>query len=398
MSIDAYLTSGSSPSPHFLHPAAVVPPPRRCRIAILGLGTVGTSLARRLVHRQVPGLDLTHILDRRADDKRHTLRGPIVWTTRFEDILTSDVDVIVELIGGISPPAEWIEAALRRGKSVVTANKQVIARFGASLLTLAARQGRQLRFEAAVGGAMPIVRALGDGLAGDRVTRITAILNGTSNAVLSDMDRTGCTLAAALQDARARGFAEADPSADIDGLDARAKLAILCALAFRLRVDPSEIATRSIAALGPWDLQRAARRGATIRQLACAEYDAGQSTLKAWVAPAVVPQDSIFARAVGPQNAAVITGAHAGDIGLFGVGAGGAATAVALIADLLAIARDPSACVPAPELTTPAKITGLDRETCLVDLIDPDRSLDRSGRRRTAVASLREERPCAQAV
>jgi homoserine dehydrogenase len=398
MSVDPFLTTGSSPGPHSSRPAALVPPRRHCRVALLGLGTVGTSLARRLLGHPTPGLELTHILDRRIDDKRHALPGPCVSTTRFEDILASDVDIVVELIGGISPSAEWIEASLRCGKSVVTANKEVIARFGPSLLTLAARQGRQLRFEAAVGGAMPIVRAVGDGLAGDRVTRIVAILNGTSNAILSEMEATGCTLADAIEDVRDRGVAEADPSADVDGLDARAKLAILCALAFRLRVDPTEITTRSLAAIGPSNLEQARRRGATIRQLACAEYDAGRSALTAWVAPAMVRGDSIFARTVGSQNAAVMTSAHAGDLGIFGAGAGGEATAVAVIADLLAIARDRAAIVPAPTLHIPASITGLDRGTHIVDLVETERRSGDAARRRRAPEALPRGVAFAEAV
>src|SRR4029077_18304271 len=140
-----------------------------------------------------------------------------------EEVLHSGVDVIVEAIGDVEPAAGWIRAALLAGKSVVTANKQVVARHGAALLTLAARQGRQLRFEAAVGGAMPIVRAIGEGLSGDRITRIVAILNGTTNAVLSRREAGGVPLESALADAQARGYAEADPSADLDGRDASAK-------------------------------------------------------------------------------------------------------------------------------------------------------------------------------
>jgi homoserine dehydrogenase len=241
----------------------------------------------------------------------------------------------------------------------VTANKQVIARHGPSLLTLAARQGRQLRFEAAVGGAMPIVRAIGDGLAGDRITRIVAILNGTTNAVLSRMETTGCSIESALGEARARGYAEADPAADLDGRDARAKLSILCALAFTLRVDPSHIATRSTASVTAEDFERARQHGGTIRQLARAQYDVEASALTAWVAPAVVPRDSIFARTTGAQNAAVITGAHSGETGLFGAGAGGDATAVAVISDVVAIARDRAAIVPPPRLSSPRVILGL---------------------------------------
>src|SRR5262249_43257673 len=173
-------------------------------------------------------------------------------------------------IGGLEPAAEWTRAALLGGKSVVTANKQVIAHHGPALLALAERQGRQLRFEAAVGGAMPIVRAVSDGLAGDRLTRIVAVLNGTSNAVLSRMEATGCTVAEALDEARVQGWAEADPSSDLEGLDARAKLAILCALGFRLRVDPTRIETRSIARLQPSRFESLGRHGATIRQTAYA--------------------------------------------------------------------------------------------------------------------------------
>jgi homoserine dehydrogenase len=327
---------------------------RRCRVALLGLGTVGSAVARRLTAADpfvATTIQLTHIFDRRAGQKRALLPHPhIVWSDRVEEVLQSDADVIVEAIGGVDPAAGWIRAALAAGKSVVTANKQVIARDGAALLTFAARQGRQLRFEAAVGGAMPIVRAIGDGLAGDRITRIVGILNGTTNAVLSRMEETGCALDEALRDAQARGYAEADPSADLDGHDARAKLAILCALAFGLRVDPERIPVRSASAITAADVAAACRRAATIRQIAHAEYDRAASTLVAWVAPIEVPRDSIFGRTTGAQNAALITGEHSGETGIFGAGAGGDATAVAIISDIAAIARDKAAIVPPPVL------------------------------------------------
>jgi len=329
-----------------------------CRVALLGFGTVGSAVARRLTSG-LRDFRLTHVFDRGADRKRSALPAPgVAWTTCVDEVLQSDAHIVVEAIGGIEPAARWIRAALLAGKSVVTANKQVMARHGASLLTLAARQGRQLRFEAAVGGAMPIVRAIGDGLAGDRITRIDAILNGTTNAVLSCMDATGCSLHDALADARAHGFAESDPSADLDGADAAAKLAILCALAFGLRVDPSQIDTRSSAEITARDLARGRVDGGAIRQIAHAEYDRDTSTLTAWVAPIVVPRSSIFARATGAQNAALITGEHSGETGIFGRGAGGDATAVAIISDLTAIARDRAAIVPAPELSSPRTILG----------------------------------------
>jgi homoserine dehydrogenase len=335
---------------------------RRCRVALLGFGTVGSALARRLTaaDRGTPAtIQLTRIFDRRAGYKRALLPSPdIVWTDRVDDVLQSDADVVVETIGGVDPAAGWIRAALAAGKSVVTANKQVIARDGASLLTFAARQGRQLRFEAAVGGAMPIVRAIGEGLAGDRITRIVAILNGTTNAVLSRMEETGCTLDQALREARARGYAEVDPSADLDGHDARAKLAILCALAFGLRVDPAQIPVRSASSTTAADVSAARRRAAMIRQIAHAEYDRATCTLTAWVAPIEVPRDSIFGRTTGAQNAALITGEHSGDTGIFGAGAGGAATAVAIISDIAAIARDRAAIVPPPVLSVPRAVLG----------------------------------------
>jgi homoserine dehydrogenase len=198
---------------------------------------------------------------------------------------------------------------------------------------------------------MPIVRALGEGLAGERITRLVAILNGTTNAVLSQMDATGCALDAALADARGRGYAEADASADLDGDDARAKLAILCGLAFGLRVDPSRIDVRSSQSIGAADFALARRRGATIRQIAYADFDRADAALTAWVAPVEVDRGSIFARTTGPQNVALITGVHGGEIGIFGAGAGGDATAVALLGDIAAIAKDRSAIVPPPRLT-----------------------------------------------
>lgn len=328
------------------------------RIALLGCGTVGSAVARRLAQCQATpfGLCLTLVFDRRAAAKAARLalprHPPVAWTTRFDDILRGDADIVVEAVGGIEPAAAWIREALLAGKSVVTANKQVVARHGPALWTLAERQGRQFRFEAAVGGAMPIVRTIGEGLAGDRITRIVAILNGTTNAVLSMMEATGCSLADALVEARAKGYAEADPAADLDGHDARAKLAILCGLAFGVRVNPACIAARSAAGATAGDFERARRRGGTLRQIAYADFDRQRSRLTAGVTTRVVATGSIFARTTGAQNAAVITGEHAGEIGIFGAGAGGDATAVAVISDVAAIARDRAAIIPAPRLSS----------------------------------------------
>ena len=195
-------------------------------------------------------------------------------------------------------------------------------------------------------------------------------LNGTTNAVLSTMESTGCSLASALADAQARGYAEADPGADLDGDDARAKLAILCALAFGVSVQPEQIAARTASAVTADDIARARRAGAAIRQIAHAEYDASRGRLTAWVAPVFVAGDSIFARTIGPGNAALVTGAHSGDSTLSGTGAGGDATAVAVIADLVAIARDRAAIVPPPQLSTPRTIVGLDSSALRLETSD----------------------------
>ena len=353
MTLNSFQTSGNSPG-------------ARCQVGILGFGTVGSAIARRLTgHDSPPSLHLACICDRRASEKRtreSDSLNAVIWTDRFDDLLASDADIIVEAISGAEPASDYIRAALLAGKSVVTSNKQVIAHHGPALLALAERQGRQLRFEAAVGGAMPIVHAVGEGLAGDRIVRIEAILNGTANAVLSQMDLVGCSMDEAIADACGRGYAEADPSADLDGVDAAAKLAILCAVAFRVRVHPAHIETRTTARLRLQDFQEARRRGGTIRQIAHAEYDAERGSLVAWVRPIVVARGSLFARTAGPENVAIVTGMHAGEITVMGAGAGGEAIAVAAIGDLVAIARDRAAIVPAPVLVEPRSIRGFSDE------------------------------------
>jgi homoserine dehydrogenase len=346
--LNSFQTSGNSPG--------------GCHVGILGFGTVGSAVARRLTGLDhIPSLHLTHICDRRARDKRARQAEPLAactWTDRFDDLLASDVDVIIEAVSGAEPALDYVRAALLAGKSVVSANKQLLAHHAAPLLTLAERQGRQLRYEGAVGGAMPIVRTLGEGLAGDRVLRVQAILNGTSNAVLSRMDASGCSIDEAIAEACASGYAEEDPSLDLDGADAAAKLAIVCALAFGLRVVPADIDTRTTARTAPEDFNDARQRGFTIRQVAHAEYDRARASLTAWVAPKRVPRSSLFGRMEGPQNAALIRCLYAGDVIVSGVGAGGDALAVAVIGDLIAIARDRAAIVPAPVLVQPKEING----------------------------------------
>jgi homoserine dehydrogenase len=349
MGLNSFQTSGSSPTP-------------RCQVALLGFGPLGSALARRLTGPDSPlGLQLTHICDRRAREKRTRepdAIGALNWTDRFDDLLTGEAHIIIEAVSGAEPAADYVRAALLAGKSVVTVNKQVIAHHGPALLTLAERQGRQLRYEGAVGGAMPVVRALTDGLAGERIVRIDAVLNGTSNAVLSHMEAAGCGIDEAIAHACALGYADADPTADLEGVDAAAKLAILCGIGLGLRVLPARIDTRTTLRVTAADFRDARERGATLRQIAHAERD-DNGVLTAWVAPRVVSGSSLFARITGAENAAVLRGRYAGDISLTGAGTGADALAVAVLSDLVAIARDRAAIVPAPIVVDPTAVRGL---------------------------------------
>src|SRR6185436_963701 len=227
---------------------------RPTRVAIAGFGTVGRSVARLLQELAHPELRLTTILNRGIERKRVDWIDPSVrWTESIDDALAAEVDVFVELIGGRSPAECWIRKALRAGKSVVTANKQVIAHRGPELLDEASGLGRHLRFEAAVAGGVPVVRAIEHGLAGDSLTRVAGILNGTCNYILSRMERDRLPFREALVEAQTLGLAEADPSQDVDGIDAQAKLAILAQIALAVHVTPDAIQTRGIDAIDPVD-------------------------------------------------------------------------------------------------------------------------------------------------
>src|SRR3954466_15412305 len=196
---------------------------RPCRVAIAGFGTVGQSVARLMLDLNPRELELVAICNRDVARKRvDWIPSSVRWTDSLADVLTDDVDVIVELIGGRTPAEDWIRRALEAGKSVVTANKQVIAHAGPELLDVAERSGRHVRFEAAVAGGVPVVRAIEHGLAGDRLTRVAGILNGTCNYILSRMERDRVPFAAALAEAQSLGLAEADPTQDIEGFDAQA--------------------------------------------------------------------------------------------------------------------------------------------------------------------------------
>jgi len=311
---------------------------RTCNVALIGFGTVGTSVARILCERSNTHLRLTHILNRNVARKKvDWLPSSVQWTENVDDVLSSDVDVVVEVMGGLQPTQDWIRRALESGKSVVTANKQLIAHFGPELIALARRMKQQLEFGASVAGGVPVISGLQEGLAGDELFKICGILNGTCNYILSQIESTGIPFATALREAQKLGFAEADPTEDIDGLDARAKLTILARVGLHCNVSCEDITARSISAIDSVDFEYANQLGCTIRQISWAELK--DDNLYAAVQPALVELSSPLARVEGSQNLVMATGTYGGETVFGGHGAGGHPTAVAVVSDILAIAR-----------------------------------------------------------
>jgi homoserine dehydrogenase len=305
-------------------------------VAILGFGTVGSSVARILTEHS-SGLRITHILNRDVKRKRVDWVSPEVkWTENIDDVLSSDADVIVELIGGLKPAGEWMRLALQSGKSVVTANKQVIARYASELIRLAHDHGQHIAFGASVAGGVPVIAALQEGLAGDELVELCGILNGTCNYILTRIEN-GVSFDEALREAQKLGFAEANPAEDVDGLDARAKLTILARTGLHVAVDHSAIGARSISMLAPIDFEYANLLGCTIRQISRAEKTADK--LLASVEPMLVHRSSPLAGVEGPQNLVMSTGKFGGETVFAGHGAGGNATAVAVVSDLISILR-----------------------------------------------------------
>ena len=312
---------------------------RPLNVGLIGYGTVGTAVVRLLEERGGHDVRVARVCARDAKPRPASLPADIEWTHRFEDLLADDIDILVELVGGIEQAREWLRRALLAGKPVVTANKQVIAEHGPELLALARRVGRPVGFEGAVAGGIPVIRAIQQGLAADRITKVAGILNGTCNYILTRIESVGASFEAALAEAQSLGYAEADPTADLEGFDARAKLAILCEVGLRVHVPTSDIRCRSIAGIGPADFAAAHAGGSTIRQVARAEIDS-DGTISASVGPQLVPLDSPLARVDGCENVVVVSGQYGGDTTYAGRGAGGDATAVAVVSDLLSIARD----------------------------------------------------------
>lgn len=311
---------------------------RPLRIALFGFGTVGSSVARILVESKPPELELTHVYNRGVARKRvDWIPSSVVWSEDADAVLASDADVIVELVGGLDPAGTWVRRALEAGKSVVTANKKLISYQGVDLERLAAERGGHIKYGAAVAGGIPVIPGLEQGMAGDRIERVEGILNGTCNFILSKMEE-GAEYATVLADAQAKGYAEADPTEDVGGFDARAKLAILMRLALRVQVNPEEIVPRPITAVTAVDFSYARDLGCTIRQIARAEQVGGR--IAATVGPMLVAKRSPLAWSQGTENMVIASGHYAGDVVFSGHGAGGHPTAVAVVSDLLALAHN----------------------------------------------------------
>jgi homoserine dehydrogenase len=316
------------------------------RVALLGYGTVGATVARLLTEPTFSGIELTHIFNRNVARKQaaaNSIASSVVWTESIDQILGSDVDVIVELTGGVDPTEHWVRAALEKGKHVVTANKQLIALRGTDLLALAAEHDRQLLYGAAVAGGVPVIPGILQGISADRITAISGIVNGTCNFILSKMEN-GASYADVLAEAQGLGYAEADPSADVDGYDARAKLCILARIAMHVQLDPNTVPTQTISTIDAIDFTYAHDLNCTIRQIAQARLtaadDAETKTVQARVAPMLVPRSSPLAFSRGTQNTVVTTGQFGGDVVFSGRGAGGEPTAIAVLSDLLAVAQN----------------------------------------------------------
>jgi homoserine dehydrogenase len=315
--------------------------PATVKVALIGFGTVGSSVARVLAASKFPGIQLTHIFNRNVERKRTSaaakvVPASVVWTESIDDILRSDADIVIELMGGLIPAEGWIRKALASGKSVVTANKQLIAYRGAALARLAAQHNVQLVYGAAVAGGVPVIPGLFQGLCGDQITRLSGIVNGTCNYILSRME-SGAAYATVLADAQHLGYAEADPSADVDGYDARAKLCILSRIALHSELDPDAVPTQTISTVEAIDFAYAKELNCTIRQVSRAELDG--KTVHARVGPMLVPLTSPIAWSHGTQNMVVTSGRFGGDVVFSGHGAGGEPTAVAVVSDLLAVGQ-----------------------------------------------------------
>ncbi|HHY07184.1 MAG: homoserine dehydrogenase [Lawsonella sp.] len=318
-------------------------------VAILGMGTVGTEVVRLLnenadsfTHRVGAPIVIRGIAVRDLDKDRNV--DPELLTDDPQSLVDrEDVDVVVEVIGGIDGPRELILSALQQGKSVVTANKALVAAHAAELSQAADDSRVDLYFEAAVAGAIPIIGPLKRSMAGDELQKVMGIVNGTTNFILSAMDETGADYEETLAEAGRLGYAEADPTADVEGYDAASKAAILSTLAFHTRVTSSDVYREGITKITQQDIQFAHKLNCTIKLLAVCERvqnpDGGEA-VSARVYPALIPKSHQLATVNGAFNAVFLEASSAGQIMFYGPGAGGAPTASAVLGDLVAASRN----------------------------------------------------------
>jgi homoserine dehydrogenase len=318
--------------------------PDRVNVVLLGLGVIGSGVARAMQERAETYsqridalLVLRRILERRPDRAQAAGVAPDLLTADAEEALSGDVDIVIELLGGEHPAYDLIKDSLARGRHVVTANKEVMAKHGPELLTLAAENGVDILFEASVGGGIPIISPLKRDLCANEISSVRAIINGTTNYILTRMSRDGLDFDAALAQAQDLGYAEADPTNDIDGYDAAYKIAILASLAFRTRVRIEDVHREGIRQLAARDFRYASELGYAIKLLAMARRE--DSSIQLRVHATLVPEDELLAKVGGPINAVEIEGDLIGKVGFQGAGAGSLPTSSAVIADVLDAAR-----------------------------------------------------------
>lgn len=359
---------------------------RPLRVALLGCGVVGTEVARlltrdaeELAYRVGAPLELVGIAVRRLGRERDLDVPAELFTTDAAGLLSrGDIDVVIEVIGGIEPARELILLALENGASVVTANKALLAEDGGTLYDAAAKAERDLYFEAAVAGAIPIVRPLRDSLAGDRVERILGIVNGTTNFILDAMTTTGAGFGDALDEAQRLGYAEADPTADIEGFDAASKAAILASLAFHTRVSIGDVYREGITEVSSADVSSAREMGCVVKLLAICERSETPDgpAVSARVHPAMIPASHPLASVRGAYNAVFVESQSAGQLMFYGPGAGGAPTASAVLGDVVSVARNRLSNVFGPGESSHAQCEVLDmgrtrtRYHIAIDVVD----------------------------
>jgi len=318
---------------------------RVIRVGMLGCGTVGSAVARTLgahaddvARRAGVRIEITRVAVRDVTRRRDAPLAAEVFTADASSVVDDpDIDVIVELLGGLEPARQLVERALSAGKPVVTGNKELIAAAGAELEAAAHTGGADLAYEAAVAGGIPLIRPLRESLAGDRVTRILGVVNGTTNYILTQMSEHGSGFDEALADAQRLGYAEADPTADVEGYDAAAKCAILASIAFDTRVTDADVYREGITHITAQDIADAARLGYVVKLLAIAELDDGDVSVR--VHPAMVPVAHPLASVRDAFNAVFIEADKAGHLMFYGRGAGGEPTGTSVIGDLVRVAR-----------------------------------------------------------